>query len=226
MRPFAFLVFLLGIILLASLPAEAVLITFEEPTRIPAGVTLRYFDGGKTGPLSSLPTPNSDLLKFDFTAVPDGGDEALLVNSIFNETIHDYGVLFTFDTPQSFVSAIGNDFGGDPVDDNETAHITAFDSSGNVLGSSSFSSPFATPNLKPVSFSYPSNFIKYAAFTYTNDIGFYMMDNAEFKITDNPQEPNPPPTNNPVIPEPASLALFGLGGLAILRKRFKKTTAS
>ena len=94
-----------------------------------------------------------------------------------------------------------------PVTDNEVVHLTAFDSFGTLLGSSTFSSAFAEPNLKPVSFSGLD--IKYVTLTWENDLGFYMFDNIEYTPMAEP------------VPEPGTLLLFGSGiaGLRLARRR-------
>lgn len=109
------------------------------------------------------------------------------------------------------MSAVGLD-GGDPETDNEIVYLTAFDNSGILIGSSNFSSDFAYPNIKPITFSSGSANIKSIAFTWTNDGGFYLVDNVSYTST---------PT-----PEPATMLLmvFGSGimGAGIRRLRKKK----
>lgn len=192
----------LGVLFLVSAPAFADTITFPA---IPSGVTLGYFTGGLTGPLGALPVTNATSLVFTGSAVPGGGT-ALQLNPISGVAM---GLLVTFDSLQTTVSGIGNDFGGDPIRDNEIFHVTAFNAAGTVIGSASFQNVWAQPNLAPVSFTSLTNDIKYAAFTYTNDLGFYLVDNITFTSSAAP------------VPEPATLTLFGsaLVGLAVFRRR-------
>ena len=156
------------VVLMAS-PALAGTITFDPFPGIPADVTVQYFDGGLTGPLATLPTPNAEALTSTLSAIPGGGN-ALLT--------YPYGVLFTFNSSQNFVKMVGNDFGGNPVQDNEVVHLTAFDSGGSLIGHSTFAGPWGDPDLKPVSFS--GSDIKYAAFTWEVDLGYYAVDNVEY----------------------------------------------
>ena len=153
------------------------LITFDPVfPNLPSGVTLQYFNGGMTGVLSALPGPNATSLTSSASAISGGGNALLLLDEGFGP----FGALITFSALQKIVSAIGNDFGGDPTLDNEIVHLTAFDSSGNVIGSSTFQASFATPNITPVSFTSSAKNIKFAAFTWENDLGFYQVDNIEF----------------------------------------------
>jgi hypothetical protein len=192
---------LLGLpLLLLPAQAEAVLINFDDP--IPPGIVVQYFDGGETGPLASLPTPNEAALVTTLSPV-DGSDALQLADIVDNNP---FGLLLTFETPISFVSGVMGDFGGDGTRDNEIAYLTLFDAGGSVVGSGSFSSPFAEPNLKPVSANTGLTTVTYAAFTYENDLGFYTIDNVAFGV----------------IPEPASMLLFGFSAAGAAAGRFFK----
>jgi hypothetical protein len=63
-------------------------------------------------------------------------------------------------------------------------------------------------HLKTVSYDAGADLIKYAAFTYTVDLGYYAVDNVVY-------------TQASQAPEPASFALLGIGlvGLGAMRRR-------
>ena len=176
----------------------AQVVDFDGP--IPAGVTVEYFRN-TGGVLAALPTTLPDALTFVGSAVP-GGDQALLLfNGIQSEN---YGALFTFSSLPSFVSMVGNDFGGSNPDDNEIVYLSVFGESGNFLGSATVQEPFAEPNLQPISFGIAG--IKYAAFTFSNDLGYYSLDNVV------------------AVPEPETYALLlaGLGLMGAVARRRKQ----
>jgi hypothetical protein len=188
--------------------ANAQAITFDPFPGIPAGVLVQYFDGGITGFLSALPTANTVALASSPSAV-DGSNALLLYNTVVGvglPLMGPYGMLVTFSALVGSFSAIGNDFGGNPILDNENVFLTAFNAAGNVVATSTFSSPYAQPNLKPVSLAYAPG-IKYVAFTWNNDAGYYAVDNVDYTPA--------------VVPEPASLALLGTGliGAGVMFRR-------
>jgi hypothetical protein len=194
---------LFAIALLISSPARAGLITFDPFPSIPGDVTVEYFSGGLTGPVGAVPSPNATALMPAQSPVPGGGIALLL-------TPGEFGLLLTFDTLQSSVSAIGGDFGGAPLRDNEILHLSLFGELGNFLGSISVLSPFAEPNLQQVSINLGSNAIRYGAFTYQNDQGdrgFYTIDNIAYDAS---------------VPEPLSFMLLGTGLLAIAGRRWAR----
>lgn len=177
--------------------ASATTIDFDSP--IPPGVTVNYINNiGSV--LSALPGINTFPLQLTSSAVPGGG-QALLLNGGSNLT--NQGVLFNFATLQNSVSMVGNDFGGSNPQDNERVFLTVFGASGNVLASTSVQNPYNQPNLQAISLS--ASGIKYAAFTYTNDLGYYSVDN----VTTSP------------VPEPETygMMLAGLAGLAWVARR-------
>jgi hypothetical protein len=196
---------LVAALMLVAVVCPAATITFDPVfPNIPPGVLVQYFDNGLTGPLPVLPTPNAVGLSSTSSAIPSSGNALLTWQS--SQQFGPYGVLFTFDTPIVYFAAVGNDFGGDSVLDNEIAHLTGFDGLGNVVGTASYSSPFAVPNLKYPALTVLSG-MKFVAFTWTVDLGYYAVDNVDYETS--------------VIPEPATWALLGTGlaALAFLRRR-------
>jgi hypothetical protein len=194
------------LVTLAS-PALAGIITFDPVfPSIPADVTVAYFDGGITGVLAALPAANLVPLASTSSAILGGGNVLLLYSTTLSPTFGSYGMLVTFSALQSTVSAVGNDFGGDPVLDNEIVHLTAFNSAGTVIGSATVNDPYAVPNLQPVSFTSAAVDIKYLAFTWENDLGYYSVDDVGYSA----------------VPLPGAVFLFGSGleGLGMLRRRW------
>jgi hypothetical protein len=202
MKRFVFLMFAVFFLAYSS-PASAGTITFDPFPSIPGDVTVQYFDGGLTGPLSALPVTNGAALISTPSAIPGGGNAL----QTWQGSNGPWGVLFTFANLQKTVSAVGNDFGGDSVSDNERVYLTAFNAAGGVIGSATVNDPWATPNLQPVSFTSLGTDIRYVAFTWENDLGYYAVDNIGYTS----------------VPLPASVWLLNssLLGLAGLRRFWK-----
>lgn len=111
------------------------------------------------------------------------------------------GILISFAFDVVSVSLIGNDMGFGTSDD-ESVTLTAYDAMGNKIGQ-----VYSNTNLDGSYDQTPAiismSGIRYVAFNYTDSqYGFYAIDNLEF-----------------TIPEPATVLLFSLGGLLMLRKR-------
>jgi hypothetical protein len=196
------------IVALAS-PALAGIITFDPVfPSIPADVSVAYFDNGLTGVLAALPVTNGVSLVQAPSAIPGGGNALLTWDSAqtTGPLPNPFGVLFTFANLQTTVSLVGNDFGGDPVLDNEIVHLTVFNSVGGVIGNSTINNPWADPNLQPVSITSLGNDIKYVAFTWENDLGYYSVDNVGYSA----------------VPLPGAVFLFGSGlaSLGVLRRKW------
>ncbi len=170
--------------------AGAQQITFDPFPSIPAGVTLSYFNN-VTGPLNALPTQLSLALNATGSAIPGGGS-ALLTTGL--------GVLFSFTSPVQSFSLVGNDFGGDPTRDNEIIYLSAFNSLGIFLGSTTTQAVYAQPNLNPASIANPS--MSYVAFSFSNDLGYYSIDNVDY-------------TASSTIPEPSTYVLLAAGLAAV-----------
>lgn len=193
--------------LLFSCAGFAGTITFDPFPSIPPGVVVQYFDGGLTGPLAILPAPNTAALVSTVSAVPGGGDALL---TWFPPSImpNPNGVLFTFASPVSSFGLIGNDFGGDPINDNEAVNLSFFDGAGNFMTSVSANAPYAVPNLQPISDTGLD--ATYVAFTWTNDLGYYSIDNVTYESGGIP------------APEPSALLLLGSGLGAVCLAARKK----
>jgi hypothetical protein len=197
----------LGMVLCSvATPGGAQQVTFDPfPPVLPPGVTIEYFDGGMTPALAVLPVGNGVALASASSAIPGGGNALLLHRS--TEGFGPYGMLVSFASPVLFFSAIGNDFGGDEVLDNEVVYLHAFDIFGSLVATSTFSSPWANPNLKPISIDHAAGF-SHVAFTWTDDLGYYAVDDLDWRGT-------------AVVPEPVTMVLLGSGllGIAFVRRR-------
>jgi hypothetical protein len=183
MKKFIFYLSLVALLGLVA-PGCCKSISFDPFPGIPPEVTVKYFDGGLTGPLLTLPTPNNQPLVLSPTPSAVDRSNALLTYYLEppfqDDPFGPYGVLFIFDTPQTFVSMVGNDRSGEEGD-NEVVYLSAFNSAGAFIGNSTGTGPSVgsfVDDLKPVSFS--GNDIKYIAFTWTTDNGYYSLDNVKY----------------------------------------------
>ena len=119
------------------------------------------------------------------------------------------GLLLTFGDLMSSVTVQGFDWGGNQEDDNETMYLSAFDASGILLGSDSFSGAYNSPNTRLGTLTYDN--IKYVAFTFGNTtLGFYGIDFIDtIEMTNS-------------VPEPSVLLLLGSGLVALSAFRRKR----
>jgi hypothetical protein len=113
------------------------------------------------------------------------------------------GIRLDFSTPVSSLSLYGCDYGGTPVTDQEIATLAAYDSGGNLLGSTTVATTRGTRSLPegdmPTDIAFLSlsgiGNIAYAEFTYTDTVGFFGIDDVEFSP----------------IPAPGAILLGGIG---------------
>ncbi len=180
--------------------AHAVFIDFDSP--LPAGISIAYFDNPKA-PLAALPVTLAESLQYRGSAIANSGQALLLRWDTIN--FGSYGALFRFDTPLASFSAIGNDFGGAEVDDNEIVFLTAFDAAGAVIATSTTHEAYARPNLQHASIAAPG--IAAVAFSFSTDLGFYMVDNVVASVPE---------------PQTAALMAFGVAALAFVHRRRRK----
>ena len=116
----------------------------------------------------------------------------------------DAGILMTFETLVSSLTVTGLDKAdGDGWLDDEYMTLTAYDASGDQMGQSLFTAPYAEGAVRgTISF----GAMKYVAFNYTNtDYGFYGIDDLDFTV----------------IPVPGAL-LLGMLGLSVAGIKLRK----
>jgi hypothetical protein len=198
-------------LLVAPTAAHAVTIDFDVGVGVIIdnfypGVTFRGFGPDRTGlgpgptPVAVLPVGNRNVIT---TNSPVSGQMAVTVPPPGQG---DHGILISFDVEIVSLSLVGADFGGSQTTDDEDVTLTAFDSTGLVLGSTFFNPAWAQPNLVLASIAFPG--MRHVAFTFSDTRGFFGIDNVEY-------EPD-------AVPEPSSLLLVGAGLLGFASRRRRK----
>jgi hypothetical protein len=209
-----------GVCLFFVFPAvsDATLIDFDDVAGSVVDITNRYADLGVTlnaidnpfpltGPYpapATLPTIQGRVTTWTqgFDAATSAPQVAVAAPTPETGDPGDGGILISFAFDVISVSLVGNDMGFTGGADDESVTLTAYNAAGDQIGQVySITNLPGSYDRTPATISLQG--MRYVAFNYTDSIhGFYAIDDLEF-----------------VIPEPATVALFGLGGLALLRKR-------
>jgi len=195
-----------AIVLVAALAlcvgaAEAVLVDFDD---VAAGTVVNNTYAGQGVTFIGLAGG-------DVTTLTNSGESPVSDPNMVTagESRHEF---FRLDFAPEIValSLYGCDYGGTPGSDSEVVTLAAYDGGGGLLGS-------VTDTVVRDGFGNDIVFLSlvgiggtaYAEVTWTNDLGFFGIDNVEFT-----------PGGEPDIPEPTTLVMLALAGAGLaLRKR-------